>query len=168
MDHLRNPWARTWPKGCFCPKLHICANTKILLILCGQQRCWTHIRIYDYTIRGECQCIRFFLFLKRGVSLITKENKKLSMAQLIMVKVTLFMYSFYFWPLTSQTMPTTSFDSDRSVCVCTYVYNFFFFPVVWYGIYICHCMQLDVFGGLKQIKLRSFNKILLTFFSKKN
>ena len=67
------------------------------------------------------------------------------MAQLIMVKVTLFMYSFYFWPLTSQTMPTTSFDSDRSVCVCTYVYKFFFFQLFGMGstsVTACNLMYL--------------------------
>ena len=28
MDLRRNPWARTWPKRCFCPKPHVCANSK--------------------------------------------------------------------------------------------------------------------------------------------
>ena len=27
MDLRRNPWARTWPKRCFCPKPHVCANS---------------------------------------------------------------------------------------------------------------------------------------------
>ena len=49
------------------------------------------------------------------------------MAQLIMVKVSLFMYNFYFWPSTSQTMPTTSFDSDRFVCLYIYIYIYIYF-----------------------------------------
>ena len=54
---------------------------------------WTTKMLHSHTIRVEWQCIRFFLIYQICVSLITKE--KISMAQLIMIKVSLFMYSCY-------------------------------------------------------------------------
>ena len=69
MDLWINPWARTWPKRCFCPKPHVCANSK------------------EENVNA---LIRFFLIYQSPKRCKPEKKKKKIMAQLIMVSVTVY------------------------------------------------------------------------------
>ena len=79
MDLRRKPWARTWPKRCFCPKPHVWANSKE-----------ENVNALDSFSSTKVQ---------RGASLEKKKKKKKKkkkfMTRLMTVKVSLFMYSLY-------------------------------------------------------------------------
>ena len=69
MDLRINPWARTWPKRCFCPKPHVCANSKeenvnalirFFLIYQSPKRCKPEKKKkknHGTTDNGKCHCL---------------------------------------------------------------------------------------------------------------